>query len=89
MLGVSALAMLRALAAGETIPRRMADLAKKQLRKKIPALQLALEGCLLPQHRFLLADRLEELDHIGSKIARVEQAIEEQMHPIRNRSMPG
>jgi transposase len=53
----------------------MADLAKKQLRKKIPALQLALEGCLLPHHRFLLADMLEELDHIGSKIARLEQAI--------------
>ena len=38
----------------------MADLAKKQLRKKIPALQLALEGCLLPHHRFLLADMLED-----------------------------
>ena len=83
VLGVSALAMLRALAAGETNPQRMADLAKKQLRKKIPALQLALEGCLLPHHRFLLADMLEELDHIGSKIARLEQAIEEQMRPYQ------
>ena len=83
VLGVSALAMLRALAAGETNPQRMADLAKKQLRKKIPALQLALEGCLLPHHRFLLADMLEELDHIGSKIARMEQAIEEQMRPYQ------
>ena len=61
----------------------MADLAKKQLRKKVPELQLALERCLLLQHRFLLADMLEELDHIGSKIARVEQAIEEQMHPYQ------
>jgi transposase len=83
VLGVSALAMLRALAAGETNPQRMADLAKRQLRKKIPALQLALEGCLLPHHRFLLADMLEELDHIGSKIARLEQAIEEQMRPYQ------
>ena len=83
VLGVSALAMLRALAAGETNPQRMADLAKKQLRKKIPALQLALEGCLLPHHRFLLTDMLEELDHIGSKIARIEQAIEEQMRPYQ------
>ena len=83
VLGVSGQAMLRALAAGETNPQRMADLAKKQLRKKIPALQLALEGCLLPHHRFLLADMLEELDHIGSKIARLEQAIEEQMRPYQ------
>ena len=83
VLGVSGQAMLRALAAGETNPQRMADLAKKQLRKKIPALQLALEGCLLPHHRFLLTDMLEELDHIGSKIARLEQAIEEQMRPYQ------
>jgi transposase len=83
VLGVSGQAMLRALAAGETNPQRMADLAKKQLRKKIPALQLALEGCLLPHHRFLLSDMLEELDHIGSKIARVEQAIAEQMRPYQ------
>jgi transposase len=83
VLGVSALSMLRALAAGETNPGRMADLAKKQLRKKIPQLQLALEGCLLPHHRFLLADMLEELDHIGSKIARMEQAIAEQMRPYQ------
>jgi len=83
VLGVSGQAMLRALAAGETNPQRMADLAKRQLRKKIPALQLALEGCLLPHHRFLLADMLEELDHIGSKIARMEQAIEEQMRPYQ------
>jgi transposase len=81
VLGVSGRAMLRALAAGETNPQRMADLAKRQLRKKIPTLQLALEGCLLPHHRFLLSDMLEELDHIGSKIARMEQAIEEQMRP--------
>jgi len=83
VLGVSAQAMLRALAAGETNPQRMADLAKRQLRKKIPVLQLALEGCLLPHHRFLLADMLEELDHIGSKIARLEQAIAEQMRPYQ------
>ena len=50
VLGVSGRAMLRALAAGETNPQRMADLAKRQLRKKIPTLQLALEGCLLPHH---------------------------------------
>jgi transposase len=34
-LGVRAMAMLRALAQGETDPARMADMAKKQLRKKI------------------------------------------------------
>ena len=37
----------------------------------------------MPHHRFLLSDMLEELDHIGSKIARVEQAIAEQMRPYQ------
>jgi transposase len=55
VLGVSATAMLRALAAGETDVVRMAEMAKMQLGRKIPALQLALEGCLLPHHRFLLS----------------------------------
>lgn len=83
VLGVSALAMLRALAAGESNPTQIAEMAKKQLRKKIPALQLALDGHLLPHHRFLLADMLEDLDHIGSKIARVEREIGQQMQPYQ------
>jgi transposase len=83
VLGVSATAMLRALAQGETDGVRMAHMAKKQLRKKIPQLQLALEGCLLPHHRFLLSELLEDLDHLEAKIARIEQEIEQQMRPMQ------
>jgi hypothetical protein len=54
-LGVSAMAMLRALAQGETDPVRMAGMAKKQLRKKIPQLQLALEGCVFAASSFAAA----------------------------------
>jgi transposase len=84
VLGVSAMAMLRALAQGETDAARMAGMAKKQLRKKIPALQLALEGCLLPHHRLLLSEMLEDLDHVGGKITRIEETIEQQMRPFQN-----
>lgn len=83
-LGVSATAMLRALAEGETNAVRMANMAKKQLRKKIPQLQLALEGCLLPHHRVLLSEMLEDLDHVGAKIKRIEETIEQQMRPFQN-----
>jgi transposase len=82
-LGVSAMAMLRALAQGETDATRMADMAKRQLRKKIPALQLALEGCLLPHHRLLLSEMIEDLDHVGAKITRIEETIEQQMRPFQ------
>ena len=84
VLGVSAMAMLRALAQGETDAARMAGMAKKQVRKKIPALQLALEGCLLPHHRLLLSEMLEDLDHVGGKITRIEEIIEQQMRPFQN-----
>ena len=82
-LGVSAMAMLRALAQGETDAVRMANMAKKQLRKKIPQLQLALEGCLLPHHRLLLGEMIEDLDHVAAKIARIETTIELQMRPFQ------
>jgi transposase len=82
-LGVSAMAMLRALAQGETDAVRMADMAKKQLRKKIPQLQLALEGCLLPHHRLLLREMIEDLDHVAAKITRIEATIEQHMRPFQ------
>ena len=84
VLGVSAMAMLRALAQGETDAARMADMAKKQLRKKIPQLQLALEGCVLPHHRLLLSEMIEDLDHVETKIARIEETIEQQMRPFQS-----
>jgi len=84
VLGVSAMAMLRALAEGETDAVRMADMAKRQLRKKIPQLQLALEGCVLPHHRWLLHEMIEDLDHVGAKITRIEETIEQQMRPFQS-----
>ena len=84
VLGVSAMAMLRALAEGETDAARMADMAKKQLRKKIPQLPLALEGCVLQHHRWLLREMIEDLDHVGTKIRRVEETIQQQMRPFQS-----
>jgi transposase len=45
VLGVSGTAMLQALARGETNPERLAELAKKQLRKKIPTLEYVIADC--------------------------------------------
>ena len=61
----------------------MADMARRQLRKKIPQLQLALEGCLLPHHRLLLSKMIEDLDHVGTKITRIKETIEQQMRPFQ------
>lgn len=83
VLGVSGRAMLHALAQGESDPERLADLAKMQLRRKLDALQLALDGCVLPHHRLLLSEMLEDWNHLEAKIARMEQEIERQMRPFQ------
>src|SRR5271157_3765217 len=57
-------------------------MAKMQLRKKLPALRLALDGYLMPHHRFLLGEMLDELSHIESQPARLEAEIELQMRPF-------
>jgi transposase len=54
VLGKSGRAMLRALLRGEQNAEQMAGLALGVLRKKLPELQLALEGNCTPHHRFLL-----------------------------------
>jgi transposase len=51
--GVSGLLMLHAHVEGKATAQEMAELAKKQLRKKIPELELALEGKVEEHHRFL------------------------------------
>ena len=83
VLGVSAMSMLRALAQGESDPTRLAAMARKQLKRKIPQLQLALDGCLLPHPRFLLTEMLEDLDHLEDKITRLEAEIQNQMLPYQ------
>jgi transposase len=77
VLGVSGRAMLEAIVAGEDDPERLADLARRRLRGKIPQLRLALRGRVTEHHRFLLGQLLRHLDLldelIGQLSARVEQ----------------
>ena len=79
--GVSGLLMLRALIAGKATPQEMAELAKGLLRKKIPELQLALEGKLEEHHRFLLQLQLDRLQTVGKDLDKLEQHIQERLQP--------
>ena len=54
ILGVSGRAMLEALIEGQKNPTRIADLAQRQLRGKIPELGKALEGYVTDDHPFML-----------------------------------
>src|SRR5437899_11621201 len=81
VLGMSGRLILRALIAGKATPQEMAELAKGLLRKKIPELELALEGKLEPHPRFLLELQRQRLEAAEKDLAVVEQRIRQMLEP--------
>jgi transposase len=80
--GASGRLMLGALVEGEATPQQMADLAKGPLRKKIPHLELALEGKMEEHHRFLLKVQLHRLQAAAEEdLAVLEQRLRERLEP--------
>jgi transposase len=82
LLGRSARAMLDALVAGTTDPRLLADLARGQLRKKLPALREALEGRFDSEHALVVGQILAHIDFLDESIERLSAAIEQQIAPF-------
>jgi transposase len=94
VLGKSGTAMLEALIDGQTDPVQLADLAQKQLRRKIPELQLALQGKVTDHHRFLLRMLLDHIGHLDELEKRLSSRIEEVLAPFaagaeRLQTIPG
>ena len=75
VLGVSGRKMIEGLIAGEKDVTALADLARSQLRGKIPELQRALEGEFNDQHRFLLRQLLAQYDFLEKEIASVSERL--------------
>src|SRR6266542_3911668 len=82
VLGVSGRAMLQALVTGTRDPEVLADLARGNLRKKLPALRQALAGRFRPHHGFLVAQILAHLDYLDESIDAVNQQIDVVMAPF-------
>jgi transposase len=82
LLGKSGRAMLDALVAGTTDPQILADLALGRLRAKLPALREALEGRFDVEHALIVGQILAHLDFLDEAIARLSEAIEEQIAPF-------
>jgi len=79
--GVSGMAMLKALIAGDAAPADMADPAKGRLRRKLGPLAQALDGRLTETHRFLLKLQVNRLAEMERDILALDQLIAEKAKP--------
>ena len=88
-MGVSGRAMLEALIAGVDDPAGppdpavLADLAKRRLRSKIPALVEALTGRFTEHHAFLVRLHLDQIDRLTAALDALATRIEAQIAPFR------
>ena len=81
--GVSGRAMLEALIAGQRDPAVLADLAKRRLRAKIPALTEALTGRFTEHHAFLARVHLDLIDRHTQAVAELTERIEQVIEPFQ------
>jgi transposase len=94
LLGASGLRILRALAKGETDPKKLAILGDHRLNCSEEQLADALTGSPQPMHREMLGLQLERLQLIDTQIAKLNLLIAQAMKPhqgavIRLAEVPG
>ena len=87
VLGVSGREMIRALIDGKLPPQQMAELARRQLRSKIPQLTDALSGRVSEHHRFMLKFQLDHIEQFEQQIAALDRRIQEVMSPLEQTGM--
>ena len=76
--------MLQALVEGQRDPALLAELAKRRLRAKIPALTEALTGRFSEHHAFLTSMYLEVIDQRTRQIEELNARIEVAMEPYQS-----
>lgn len=94
LLGVTSRRILDALIAGERNPQTLAKLARGSLIKKIPQLELALEGQFTAHHAKIIKISLALIDALNFQIAEIDVEISRLMTPLQKeaellKSIPG
>ena len=92
--GVSGRKMMEALLNGERDCKVLSELAMGVLRRKIPQLELALEGSFTEHHAFMIRLGLESLDQCNRQISELDAHIARLMDPLQEKvsqlmSIPG
>lgn len=84
ILGWSGRRILKAIVAGESDPRRLAELGHPKLACAREDLAAALDGRLRDHHRFLIAQHLKTIEQIEATIAQFEARLEAALAPFRD-----
>ena len=81
VLGKSGRDMIDAMLEGVSDAEALAQLARKRLRAKLPALREALEGHVEETHRILLRHLLDQIDFLQGKLDTLSDEIEPRLAP--------
>ena len=75
IMGVSSLDMLRAIADGEEDPEKLANFARRTMKKKKDELELALRGYINPHQRLMIKTILTHIDFLTEQIEMLDQEV--------------
>ncbi len=75
IMGVSARDMLDAIAEGEEDPEKLANFARRTMKKKKEELELALKGYINPHQRLMLKTILKHIDFLSEQIEMLDEEV--------------
>jgi transposase len=84
ILGWSGRRILKAMAAGQTDPQRLAELGHPKLACTQAELAAALDGRMRDHHRFLIAQHLKTIEQIEATIGEFDVRLEHALAPFRD-----
>jgi transposase len=92
--GVSGRKIMEALVNGQRDCKVLSQMAMGALRRKIPQLEVALEGSFTEHHAFMIRLGLESIDQCNRQISELDSQIASLMGPLQNKasqlmSIPG
>lgn len=82
--GVTGLAIVRAILAGERDRLKLAALKQRQIKSDVATIAKALEGDYRPEHLFVLRQALELYDYFQQKIAECDDEIMKAMQSLES-----
>lgn len=82
VLGVTGLAIIEAIVAGQRDPRKLAELRRRGCKRDQAAIALALEGTWQEEHLFALTQALQMYRNYQEQIRECDQAIEKQLQKM-------